>query len=40
MLISINPRGDLSPSCGDGIIEPPEECDDKNNYDNDGCNST
>ncbi|CAI2374547.1 unnamed protein product [Moneuplotes crassus] len=40
MLIAINPRRDLSPICGDGIIEHPEECDDNNIYDNDGCNST
>jgi cysteine-rich repeat protein len=28
-----------NPFCGDGIIQPPEECDDGNNVDGDGCSA-
>jgi len=29
----------LSPVCGNGILDPGEECDDGNNVDGDGCNA-
>ncbi|HSN84375.1 MAG TPA: DUF4215 domain-containing protein, partial [Polyangiales bacterium] len=30
---------DRSPSCGDGLVTPPEQCDDDNTVDGDGCTS-
>lgn len=34
------PEVDAGPDCGDGVVTPPEECDDGNPLDGDGCDNT
>ncbi len=34
------PTGGMPPACGDGTVDPGEECDDNNTTDGDGCSST